>query len=286
MLKKVIFRFETRDDFVISSLSDFLLGFDVISVETYEDFNDVVFLASEEQDYLAIVGKAKEFLSFLNVSDFDVIIEDFEEKDWVEEFKKFFKPFDMNKYFRVIPLWEKGNKSVYSEGKINLIIEPGQAFGTGLHGTTSLCAEFLKEYAENKNGFTMLDVGTGSGILSVIGKKLGAKEITAFDIDPHCSEVFVKNFEINDINLDNINFFIGEIRDLRVKCYDIVIVNIIESIVRDILKDVIPFVGDKLVISGILEKDSDGFEKFLKKFNLKILDRRVNGEWIGYLIER
>ena len=285
MLKKIVFRFKEKDNFVFESLTDFLLGFDVISVETYEDNNDVVFLIFGEKDYKEIIGKAKKFLSFLGVKDFDVLIEDFEERDWVEEFKKFFKPFDMNKYFRIIPLWEKENSEVYAKDKLNIIVEPGQAFGTGLHGTTSLCAEFLKEYADKNKGFSLLDVGTGSGILSVIGKKLGARKITAFDIDPNASDVFVNHFEINNLILENVNFFIGEIEDLKVEKYDIVIVNIIESIVRRILKSVIPFVGDRLIISGILKKDSKGFEEFLGGLKLKIIEKRVKGEWAGYLLE-
>lgn len=285
MLKKIVFRFKEKDNFVFESLADFLLGFDVISVETYEDNNDVVFLALEEKDYLQVIEKAKEFLSFLGVKDFDVLIEDFEERDWVEEFKKFFKPFDMNKYFRIIPLWEKENNEVYAKDKLNIIVEPGQAFGTGLHGTTSLCAEFLKEYADKNKGFSLLDVGTGSGILSVIGKKLGANKITAFDIDPNASDVFVNHFEINNLTLENVNFFIGEIEDLKVEKFDVVIVNIIESIVRKILKSVIPFVGDRLIISGILEKDSKGFEEFLEGLNLKLVEKRIKGEWTGYLLE-
>ena len=285
MLKKIVFRFKEKDNFVFESLADFLIGFDVISVETYEDNNDVVFLALEEKDYLQVIEKAKEFLSFLGVKDFDVLIEDFEERDWVEEFKKFFKPFDMNKYFRIIPLWEKENNEVYAKDKLNIIVEPGQAFGTGLHGTTSLCAEFLKEYADKNKGFSLLDVGTGSGILSVIGKKLGANKITAFDIDPNASDVFVNHFEINNLTLENVNFFIGEIEDLKVEKFDVVIVNIIESIVRKILKSVIPFVGDILIISGILEKDSKGFEEFLEGLNLKLVEKRIKGEWAGYLLE-
>ncbi len=285
MLKKIVFGFKEKDNFVFESFADFLLGFDVISVETYEDNKDVVFLALEEKSYLQVIEKAKEFLSFLGVKDFDVLIEDFEEKDWVEEFKKFFKPFDMNKYFRIIPLWEKENNEIYAKDKLNIIVEPGQAFGTGLHGTTSVCAEFLKKYADKNKGFSLLDVGTGSGILSVIGKKLGAKKITAFDIDPNASGVFVNHFEINKLTLENVNFFIGEIEDLKVEKYDVVIVNIIESIVRRILKSVIPFVGDRLIISGILEKDSKGFEEFLEKLNLKLIEKRIKGEWAGYLLE-
>ena len=285
MLKKVVFQFKEKNNFVFESFADFLLGFDVISVETYEDNNDVVFLALEEKDYLQVIEKAKEFLSFLNVGEFQVLIEDFEEKDWVEEFKKFFKPFDMNKYFRIIPLWEKGNSEVYAKDKLNIIVEPGQAFGTGLHGTTSLCAEFLKEYADKNGNFSLLDVGTGSGILSVIGKKLGANTITAFDIDPNASDVFVNHFEINNLTLENVNFFIGEIENLKVEKYDVVIVNIIESIVRRILKSVISFVGDRLIISGILEKDSKGFEDFLEDLNLKLVEKRIKGEWAGYLLE-
>ena len=285
MLKKVVFKFKKRDSFLLNAVSDFLLGFDVISVETYEDNNDVVFLAFEESDYLQVVDRTKDFLSFMGDADFEIFIEDFEEKDWVEEFKKFFRPFDMNDYFRVIPLWEKGKKIVYSEDKINIIVEPGQAFGTGLHGTTSLCSEFLKEYAENKKDFSMLDVGTGSGILSVIGKKLGAKTITAFDIDPNCSEVFVNHFKINNLNLENVNFFIGEITDLKPAKYQVVIVNIIESIVRKILSRVLPFVDERLIISGILEKDSGNFEEFLLGLGLRPIEKRIKGEWAGYLIE-
>jgi len=287
MLKKIRFLFKEGDGFFKDSFSDFLLGFDVISVETYEDKNEIVFLAFEETDYKTVVKKAEEFLEFLGIKGYEVLVEDFEERDWVEEFKRFFKPFDMNRYYRIIPLWEERNREVYSSDKKNIIIEPGQAFGTGLHGTTSVCAEFLKEYGDKHRGFSMLDAGTGSGILSLIAVKEGASRVVAFDIDPNCSEVFMRNFEINDVSSENVEFFIGTVENLKKgEFFDLVVVNIIESIVRKILPDLIPFAKDKIVVSGILEENSQNFEDYLKGLNLKILEKRVKGEWIGYLLER
>ncbi len=285
MIKRIVFDFKDKDRITFESLSDFLLGLGVLSVEVFEDNNIVSSLCFEERDIEGIVKKSSSFLNFLGANGFKVKVEDFEEKDWVEEFKRFFKPFDMGKYFKVIPLWEKNNKDLYSLDRINIIVEPGHAFGTGLHGTTALCADFLKEYADCRQSFSMLDAGTGSGILSVIGKKLGAKSITAFDIDPDCEDVFFKHFEINNQSLENVEFFIGTVDALMKRKYHLVIANIIESVLREIVGYLKQFVGDKLVLSGVLEENSTNFEAFLEKEGLIVLEKRVYGEWAGYLIE-
>ncbi len=285
MIKRIVFDFKQKNMVIFESLSDFLLGLGVLSVEVFEDNNILSSLCFEEMDVEGILKKAVSFLEFLGARGFKVKVEDFEEKDWVEEFKRFFKPFDMGKYFKIIPLWERNNKNLYSSNRINIIVEPGHAFGTGLHGTTALCADFLKEYTQGKDSFSMLDAGTGSGILSVIGKKLGAKRITAFDIDPDCKDVFFKHFEINNLSLENVEFFIGTVNSLKKRKYHLVIANIIESVLREIVGDLRQFVGDKLILSGVLEENSTDFETFLEKEGLTILKKRVYGEWAGYLIE-
>ncbi len=285
MIKRIVFDFNDKDKVVFESLSDFLLGLGVLSIEVFEDNNIVSSLCFEETGIDGIVQKASSFLDFLGVQGFKVKVEDFEEKDWVEEFKRFFKPFDMGKYFKVIPLWERDNKSNFSKDRINIIVEPGHAFGTGLHGTTAICSDFLKEYADCNQSFSMLDAGTGSGILSVIGKKLGAKKITSFDIDPQCEDVFFKHFEINNLTLENVEFFIGTVNSLKKGKYHLVIANIIESVLREIVGDLKQFVGDKLILSGVLEENSTNFEAFLEKEGLIVLEKRVYGEWAGYLAE-
>ncbi len=288
MLKKTTLILPEKNDFVIAAVSDFLLSQDIVSVETYETKekqNEIVFICLQESNIELTVKKLKEFLALLGIEGYSVKTENMEEKNWVEEFKKFFNPFDMNKYYRIIPSWEKDNSYAYSETAKNIIVEPGQAFGTGLHGTTSVCSEFIKEYAEQNKNFTFLDAGTGSGILSVIAAKEKASKIVAFDIDPLCSEMYTKHFKINDLIPEETMFFIGTVNCLKEEKYSLVVANILEKIIREIIDSLIEFTGDKLVLSGILEKNCYDFEKFIEKKGVRVVEKRVKGEWVGLLCE-
>jgi ribosomal protein L11 methyltransferase len=206
-----------------------------------------------------------------------------EDKDWVEVFKQHFVPFEMNEKFFVVPDWEKDNYQQYHNNKQVIVIEPGQAFGTGLHPTTSLASLLIAKYSENNKDYSLLDAGTGSGILSVVAKKTGAKKITAYDIDPVCEESFKKHFKLNGLTMDNITFFTGTEKKLKGEKFDVVVINIIEKIIRNILPDLKTKVKDKLILSGLLAEHYPEFKKFLTEHNIEIIEKKEKENWVALL---
>ncbi len=264
-------------------VSDFLLGLDVLSVQIDEDNPVISAMVTADKDTSRLKMTIDNFLNMMSIKYQSFPDEIIEDRDWVEVFKQHFVPFEMNERFFVIPTWEKDNFSKNHKGKQVIVIEPGQAFGTGLHPTTSLASLLIAKYGDTNNNYSLLDAGTGSGILSVVAKKSGAKTITAYDIDPVCEESFKKHFELNNLTLDNITFFTGTEKDVKEEKFDVVVINIIENIIREILPHLKSKVKDKLILSGLLAEHYPEFKKFLAQHNIAVIDKQEKENWIALL---
>ncbi len=198
-----------------------------------------------------------------------------QEKDWLEEWKKGFKPFALAGGHWVVPSWCKPPE----QAKHNIWIDPGMAFGTGTHETTQLVAEELV----NLKAKSLLDVGTGTGILAIMAKQMGIEKVAATEIEEDSRRVAHENFERNgfkDIRLDE-----KQVEDIF-ETYDIVVANIIDGVlvrIQDALKDRVAG-GGWLILSGIIgEREKD----FLAGFKIpgKVWDiRRQKGDWILYAV--
>jgi len=206
------------------------------------------------------------------------------EEDWANNWKQYYKPFNITGNIIIKPSWE-----VYSGNKDNILIEmdPGMAFGTGTHETTRMCALLLEKYI--KSGDNVIDVGSGSGILSIISAKLGAKNIIALDIDEEAVSVTRNNCRINSVchkvkvfrgNLESINN-IGEYLNNRKT--DVVVANIIADVIINLSEAVRFFVKEKglFIASGIIKdkKDSVLLEYLENGFECKEIVEE--GEWVA-----
>ena len=203
------------------------------------------------------------------------------DEDWQDEWKKYFHTVNITENIVIKPSWDdyevKGNETVIE-------IDPGLAFGTGTHETTSLCVEFLEKYAQNKK--KLLDIGCGSGILMLIGKKLGVEKVVGIDIDEKVNDVVLENFSKNEIS-ENFQVIIGNLVDDINEKYDLVVSNILVDVLEKLLEDIEKILekGATVIFSGILNEKEEAFVKKAKNYNLKQIDRREKNNWVSLVFK-
>ena len=203
------------------------------------------------------------------------------DEDWKDEWKKYFHTVAITENIIVKPSWDNYEKK---DNEIVIEIDPGMAFGTGTHETTSLCVEFLEKYA--LTGRKLLDIGCGSGILMLIGKKIGINKVVGIDIDEKVKEVVYENFERNAIK-ENYEVIIGNlVNDVNEK-YDLVVSNILVDVLTELLKNIEKVLekSAKIIFSGILKEKEEKFIEETLKYNLVQIDRKEKNNWVSLVFE-
>lgn len=199
------------------------------------------------------------------------------DEDWANNWKANYHAFDISDRINICPSWlAEENKS----DKITIFLDPGSAFGTGTHETTSMCAEMLDKVINPED--KILDVGTGSGILAIICSKLGCKNVEAVDIDRLAIDVAIDNCAKNDCN--EINCHTGELKDAAGKGYTIIVANIIADVICAIAEDVPQALapGGTFICSGIINTKKDRVEKALTDAGFTIEEVREKHDWMLY----
>ncbi|WP_300407991.1 50S ribosomal protein L11 methyltransferase [Lagierella sp.] len=202
-----------------------------------------------------------------------------EEYDWSIEWKKFFKPFEVGDKFVIVPSWEDYDNI---SNKLILNIDPGMAFGTGSHETTSICLSMLEKLdLQNKK---VCDVGTGSGILAIASAKLGADSILAIDIDSQSVKTAKENVDINNCN-DKIKVLSGDLLSSTSEKYDLIIANILPDVIIELIPQAVEKLKNNgyLLVSGIILEKKDMVMKELIKNDFQIVLDIDKGEWTGIL---
>ncbi|WP_350342500.1 50S ribosomal protein L11 methyltransferase [Proteinivorax tanatarense] len=203
------------------------------------------------------------------------------ENDWANHWKKYFKPVEVAPNLIIKPSWE-GYETKPNDVVIEL--DPGQAFGTGTHPTTSMC---LKKLVQNiKKGDKVIDIGCGSGVLSIAASKLGASEVVGLDIDSTAIKVAKSNLELN--NLNNIEFISGNIEEKTLFEADFVIINIIADVILKILPNLNSYIKKEgtLVLSGVILSRQKEVVESLNKNGYTIKDIDTDGEWVCITAQR
>ena len=214
---------------------------------------------------------------------FTIDFYEYDEEDYQNSWKKYLYPEKVSEKFVVKPTWREYEPE---ENELVIELDPGRAFGTGSHPTTSLC---LKIMEENINpGNTVIDVGTGSGILMIAAEKLGATDIYGTDIDELAVEATKENLELNKISEKNAQVFLGDlISVVQDKQFDVVVANILADVILLLLKDIFKVVKkDGLIIfSGIIEDKLPEIVKQVEEKGLEILEIKRDKEWRALLIK-
>ncbi|MFA7368392.1 MAG: 50S ribosomal protein L11 methyltransferase [Kiritimatiellales bacterium] len=216
-------------------------------------------------------------------------IREYAAEEWAESWKKHFKPMDIGKQLRVVPPWlaeSKGRnqESGVSGKRIEIMINPGLSFGTGNHFTTRFCLEQLDRFVPQSGAKTMLDVGTGSGVLAIAAVKLGIEQALGVDFDPICVECSTENAEANGV-ADKVTFRQHDITDgWPDEKYDIVCANIYASLLIDNAATLLRVAGKYLLLTGIREVELDGVADTFVRLGGREIVRDGNGEWSGLVM--
>ena len=249
----------------------------------------LTFYLDEEVDkhemLLKVRQELEEMRSYLNVGDCTIEESQTEDVDWVKNWKQYFHQFYIDDIL-VIPSWE--NVEAKDSDKMVIHIDPGTAFGTGMHETTQLCIRQLKKYVTEDT--EILDVGCGSGILGMLALKFGAKHSVGTDLDPCAIDATYENMDNNGISRDQYEVMIGNIIDdkevqdkVGYEKYDIVAANIL----ADVLVPLTPVIihqlkkGGIYITSGIIEDKEEVVVEAVKKAGLEVLEVNHQGEWVS-----
>ena len=214
---------------------------------------------------------------------YELTLESLEEDSWADSWKKYFEPIKEGR-LTVAPSWEEYPEE---DGELVVRIDPGMAFGTGAHETTRLVMRLMQK--EIKEGDVVLDVGCGSGILSICAAKLGAKEVFGYDIDPVAVKVSRENAEINEA--DNITFGTSDLLSgvKKQECgYDVCVANIVSEIIIRMLPDISAYLKPcaPIVLSGIVKEKRDEVLSAANKYGYALIDEATENDWVALKIAK
>ena len=205
-----------------------------------------------------------------------------DDADWNENWKKYFKPIEIGEKLAVVPSWEEYENR---ENRTILSIDPGAAFGTGTHATTSLCLELLQGFVDDNT--EMLDIGCGSGILGLASVLLGCKKAFGVDIDAQSVKTARENAEINGIS-DKATFEVGDLTQVVSGKYGVICANIVADVIIRLLPDVDEFMteGGVLIVSGIIDIRKDDVLKAVNDNGFKIADQKYKDNWCAFVLKK
>lgn len=300
ILKKVKIEYYSDDlNFSKQTIVDILKEFGIFELELVEDFSinkldynknfnfnkkvwSVIFCLPNNRFMNKIINEISIKLEQnLNECIFGIYVNELDTDSYKDEWKKSFNTTKITENIVINPSWNTYNGS---DNEIVINIDPSMAFGTGTHGTTSLCIELIEKHIKKDDN--MLDIGCGSGILMLVSKKLGAKTVTGIDIDKNCYNVVCDNFKKNNINSEY-NILIGNLVDNIKEKYDLVVSNILVDVLEKLLSDIQKVLkNDSIVIfSGILKEKEEKFLEKSSKIGLNLLDKSYKNEWVGLVFK-
>ncbi|MBR5236635.1 MAG: 50S ribosomal protein L11 methyltransferase [Clostridia bacterium] len=214
-----------------------------------------------------------------------VTVSSVDEEDWANNWKQYFKPLTVGERILILPEWETLTEPT---DRTVFVINPGMSFGTGSHHTTRLCLERLEKYI--KPGMEILDLGCGSGILSLVALLLGAKSATAVDIDPNAARIARENARRNGIGDKNYRIFAGNVLEdaalveaISDRKYDIILANIVADVIIALSPAISPLLKDDgvYITSGIITDRGDEVLACYEKQPLKLSHQSQSGDWLA-----
>lgn len=242
---------------------------------------------SDLERILAEIERGLDELSaFVDVGERTIVASETEDKDWINNWKQYFKPFTVDDIL-IKPTWEEIPEE--HQDKLLIQIDPGTAFGTGQHETTQLCIRQLRKYITEET--RILDVGTGSGILGITALKLGAREVFGTDLDENAIVAVRENLEANQISPDSFSVLQGNIIDDQAvqdqagyECYDIVVANILADVIILLQKEIPVHLkkGGIFITSGIINMKEEAVKAALAENEaLEVIETTYQGEWVS-----
>ena len=269
-------------------------GIAYLSFFVEEKENGLLEVAGEDKTSEQLLAEIREELSglqeFMDIGEGTVSVDETEDIDWINNWKQYFHQFTIDDIL-VIPSWEEAEPE--NEGRLVLHIDPGTAFGTGMHDTTQLCIRALRKYITKDT--VLLDVGTGSGILAILSLMFGAKKAIGTDLDICAVDAVRENKEANGIPEDSFELLIGniitdkEVQDqVGYECYDIVVANILAEVLVPLTPVIVHQMkkGGIYITSGIIDDKEETVAAAVRAAGLTVLDIQHQGEWVSVVARK
>ena len=269
-------------------------GIAYLSFFVEEKENGLLEVAGEDKTSEQLLAEIREELSglqeFMDIGEGTVSVDETEDIDWINNWKQYFHQFTIDDIL-VIPSWEEAEPE--NEGRLVLHIDPGTAFGTGMHDTTQLCIRALRKYITKDT--VLLDVGTGSGILAILSLMFGAKKAIGTDLDICAVNAVRENKEANGIPEDSFELLIGniitdkEVQDqVGYECYDIVVANILAEVLVPLTPVIVHQLkkGGIYITSGIIDDKEETVAAAVRAAGLTVLDIQHQGEWVSVVARK
>ena len=282
------------DSRLFDSLSDFLIGVHDAAIGSsvsdkggpriLQVFIEKDVSSSDEAELIAAQARAYgvELAQIFSCDPPEIDVEFLEDQDWSESWKVHFKPFAIVPGLVIAPSWEHYEPA--PDERV-IVMDPGMAFGTGHHETTRLCLEMLSQTEVIRQGGTMLDVGTGTGILAMAAVLLGACRAVGIDNDAEAVKAAVANCDLNGLS-DKIEISDKPVEDIN-STFDLVVANIVHDVLVQLSKDLSRVAeGGLLMLSGLIEgNQSDNIIHCFEKMGFQLVDTRTDDQWCALLMK-
>jgi len=257
------------ENFVIEDPRDLDVIMDTLMI--WDEIEETLKDDRENKEYVIVKIYTEEEDKLLKEK-YGAIASEVKEEDWANNWKEFYKPFRVTEKIVIKPSWEEFDKK---EDDIIVELDPGMAFGSGDHETTSMCIKLIDKYLTED--MSVIDVGCGSGILSIVASKLGAKNIFAVDLDEIAVKATNENLKLNKI--ENVEVAHGNLLEMTNKKADLVIANIVAQVIIMLNNDIKNHINDGgiYIMSGIINERLDEVLESLKDFN--IIETQNDGDW-------
>jgi ribosomal protein L11 methyltransferase len=209
---------------------------------------------------------------------FRLSFKELDDEDWAHAWKAYFRPQKISRNIVVKPTWREYQPE---SNEIVIELDPGMAFGTGIHPTTALCVAMIEKYLRKED--CLLDVGTGSGILMIAAAKLGASRVCGIDKDEIAVEIAAANLKLNAIASQRFQVIKGNLVDEIKETYDIVAANILTHVILDLIADIKRVLNPDGIFtcSGIIEKNQSQVAQALQNHGFEIVETTVKDEWVA-----
>ena len=251
--------------------------------------SSICFYVEEGTDTSELLDRVRDGLeelrAYVSIGDGAITWDETKEEDWINNWKQYFSSFTIGNIY-IKPTWEEADPE--HRDKLMIEIDPGVSFGTGKHETTQLCIRQLQRYL--KPGDAVLDVGCGSGILSITALKLGAASVVGTDIDPDCISSTLENMETNRLKDSDSAFYVGNLiddeklqRTVGRERYDVVAANILADIIIPMVPQIFRTVkpGGVFISSGIIDFKTGEVREAMVRAGFEILEENAQGEWVN-----
>lgn len=264
---------EDRERLFVDYIDDNLKATDAIQIKCYFSFEEDI-----NEKCRSIRSKLDDLASFVDIGAGTIEVVVTKEEDWANNWKQYYKPFRIGKNILIKPTWEVVEDIKPQD--IIIDIDPGMAFGSGTHETTSMCTLLIQKYIRPMD--YVIDVGCGSGILSIVAARLGASQVDAIDIDPVAVKVALENAKINDLT-EKINVMQGNLVELCSKKADIVVANIMADVIVILVDDIKRVLKDEgvFISSGIITDKKDEVIDKLQNSGFDIVEVSQDKDWVA-----